>query len=69
MRVRVEAVERLVAGAMEGMHTAADDTTGAEVISACLTIALRAVTAVENKEGVRDAIEQMYALLPVRTVN
>lgn len=66
---RPEVIERLVDAAFAGMSHAVDGTTGAEVLSACMNIAFRAVHSATDRESFRTCIEQMYALLPERTVN
>lgn len=65
---RADVVERLVAAAFQGMFTVSEGTTSDEVISACMSIAHRATIAVENRECLRNNIEQMYALLPPQKV-
>lgn len=64
MTPREDVVEHLVEAAFRGMTQAANNTTADEVLSACMTMALRAVQAATNKEAFRPGVERMWSLLP-----
>lgn len=49
---------------MNGMTPVAMHASADEVISACLTMALRAVQICPNKEVCREGIEKLWSLLP-----
>jgi hypothetical protein len=73
---REDMIKTLVEAAMDGMEVAASrgTATGSEVISACLTVAARAIAVALRTEGVdvsrlRDGVCQIYALLPPEVVH
>lgn len=70
---RLEEVERLAAVALNAMGDDVRDATATEVLSACLSLAMSSIKAVEecggDLEGFRQPLEKMYALLPPQRMN
>lgn len=70
---RLEEVERLATVALNAMGDDVRDATAMEVLSACLSLAMSSIKAVEecggNLEGFRQPLEKMYALLPPQRMN
>lgn len=70
---RLEEIERLAAVALAAMGDDVRDATAMEVLSACLSLAMSSIRAVEecggNLEGFRQPLEKMYALLPPQRMN
>ena len=63
MIARAEIVEKLVEAALTGIEFSGVDATSGELMSACFTIALRAIKACmvhpENQQEVRKAVERL----------
>ncbi len=63
-------VERLTNAALEAMADIVGDATAGEVASACLSVTMTAILAVErlggDLEAFRSSLERRYALMPQR---
>lgn len=71
--VRQDVVDALVEIALEAMRQESEQATADEVLSACMTIAYKAILVVRdqggNMEAFREGIARMYAELPEVTAH
>lgn len=70
---RLHEIERLADLALGAMSDDIRDASALEVLSACLSLAMSSIKAVEecggDLEGFRQPLEKMYALLPPQRMN